>query len=297
MAFSYQEEVSNGVQTVYAIDFDFRNTETIYVYTGEHSGYATQLSWRFTNFNTQIELTNLSEVPSGTKFYIRRIVDRANLSYVFENKSMRGKFVDEQNYATLYLLQELMDGFSDLSVAQPVPLGLNMLGNIIHNLGEGVAETDAATIGQVIAAAEGGRGRRIVTQTISEIPNRSALPEGTSWHVVESNRDFTLQEGVWVEDNTLVSGLGANFVTETAENVPQGAVNGSKWFVTSTEQEFIYLVLGVSHAVWTERSQTIVANFDTSSLKTYTDDAEASANGLGKGTVYKTPTGELRYKL
>ena len=207
MAFlSMQEEVSNGVQTVYPVDFDFRNETSVYVYKGLHTAYEDQLSYRWTN--GQIELTNLSELPEGTKFYIRRIVPRNQLSFLFENRSMRGKYVDEQNYNQLYLAQELMDGFHNLTGSVPVPLGIDMLGNRIENLGDAEEDSDAVNLAQVKEIAETASGGKVLRTWDQGFPEANSYKAGTELKFTDVYKAYTnvpADDGtlMWLEDGNV----------------------------------------------------------------------------------------------
>lgn len=296
MAFSYQEEVSNGVQTVYAIDFDFRNTSSIHVYKGSHDEYTEQLSWRFSNFNTQIELTNLSEVPDGTKFYIRRVVNRADLTYLFENKSMRGKLVDEANYQLLYVAQELIDGFGDIGGVISLVADMDAAGFRIQNV-HAIAETDALSFAQAANLAQVVKGGRLLTASINEVPNKAGLPDGVEWHEQSTQREFVLQQGEWVEQAQTQVGLGANFVTETADVPPLGGTKGSKWEVINTGQKFTYLPDADGGLVWVETSSTVAVDIDVTRLPQAESELDATMRGIPVNTIYKTGSGEIRYKI
>lgn len=145
MAYTLQEELSDGIQTVYLVDLEFSNKDTIFVYTGEHNDYEAQLSYRWLSNGTQIELLNITEVPAGTTFYIRRVVPRDKLVHTFENKSIRGKLVDEENLHALYLIQEILDGFRAFSDVFDIYTDIDMHGNRIRNLATPVEPSDAAT--------------------------------------------------------------------------------------------------------------------------------------------------------
>lgn len=156
MAFSYQEEVSDGVRTLYPVSLQYVNPSDIYVYVGDHSGYMNQLDWRWAN--GQVELTNLAQVPKGTKFYIRRIMTRSSLVHEFANKGIRGKSVDEENWHALLLLQELMDGFTTQDGNVLVQGDLDMLGNRVINLGKPKSPTDALRLADFMIGAGASPG-------------------------------------------------------------------------------------------------------------------------------------------
>lgn len=214
MAFTFQEEVSNGVQTVYPVDFDFQSTDTVYVYTGEHSDYGTQINYRWITGNQEIELLNISEVPSGTKFYIRRIVPRDDLVHKFVDRSIRGRLVDEENYHLLYLVQEFMDGFMSLGDLQGVFNDLDMQGNLIKNLGDAVDDTDAVnlrTVNTLIAVVKGAN-------FVQEEAPVAGLAQGVRWYKPSANEEYiyyidTKGDGLWTE----TTDVGDNSSAETVE--------------------------------------------------------------------------------
>lgn len=152
MALTFQTEVSDGVRTTYSVGFDFLSKDTIYVYTGAHAGYAEQITYRWVS-DTTIELINVvGEVPAGTTFYIRRIVEREKLVHTFADKSIRGALVDAENKHLLFLLQEFVDGFtSRLDDLRDIFDTLDMNGNRITNLGAPLEPNDAATVQSVFA--------------------------------------------------------------------------------------------------------------------------------------------------
>ncbi|QMP18298.1 hypothetical protein phiV141_39 [Vibrio phage phiV141] len=133
MAYSYQEEVSNGVRTLYPVEFDFINQDDVYVYTGEHADYEDQVSYRWYD-DTTIELLNVAvDAPAGTKFHIRRVTNREELTHKFATASIRGEALDEVNLQCLHLVQESSDGFQVLTGSNLSQADLDMLGNQILN--------------------------------------------------------------------------------------------------------------------------------------------------------------------
>lgn len=206
MAFTFQEEVSNGIQTVYPVDFEFRNKAHVYVYTGEHTDYATQMSYQWINGDTEIELLNITEVPAGTTFFIRRIVPRDDLVHKFVNKAIRGKFVDEENYHLLYLTQEFIDGFVSLDEIQSVFGNLNMRNNRIINLSRGEQPTDAVNVEQAQELASVEQGRKIVqSSSTDQWPVASAYVVGTTLTFEDTYSEYTVRlasdglNKIWVE--------------------------------------------------------------------------------------------------
>lgn len=217
MAFTFQEEVSNGVQTVYPVDFDFRSTDTVYVYTGEHKDYATQINYRWISGNTEIELLNLTEVPDGTKFYIRRVVKRDGLVHEFANKSIRGRLVDEENQHALYLMQEFIDGFISLEEARAVLSNLDMQDHQIKKLGDAVDEQDATNLRTVRTLIGVTKGANFVQEEVPTV----GLAQGVRWYKPSANEEYiyyidTKGDGLWTETTDVGDNSSATTV-ETAD--------------------------------------------------------------------------------
>lgn len=150
MAFTYLKLVSDGVRTLYPINFEYVSKSDVFVYKGTHADYANQLKWRWADDNT-VELLDMNEVPSGTSFFIRRVMTRNNLVHEFENKGIRAGLVDQENYHSLYLLQELADGFISPDTVLTLIGPINMNGFGIHNLADAQYAHDAVNV-QVASA-------------------------------------------------------------------------------------------------------------------------------------------------
>ncbi|CAM0010375.1 tail fiber protein [Vibrio phage K436] len=144
MAYSFQEEESNGIKTVYSLDFTYISRSDVRVYKGSHP-LPVPMAFQWVDDST-IELTNIQvDAPDKTKFWIRRIMPREALLHIFANKSIRPVTLDQQNYQALYLLQELADGFSSLDGVMQVNNNLDMNNNFITDLANPVAPQDAST--------------------------------------------------------------------------------------------------------------------------------------------------------
>lgn len=141
MSLTFQQEVSNGVQTLYPLEFEYLNQDDVYVYTGDAGDYQIQVPYQWAD-STTIELTDLVAVPAGTAFKIRRVMTRTALIREFENKSIRGAAVDSENYHSLYLLQEVQDGFLSTDGVLPAVGNLDMQEFRIVNQGDPVDQTD-----------------------------------------------------------------------------------------------------------------------------------------------------------
>lgn len=149
MALTYHIEESDGVKTLFPVHFAYLSQSDVYVYAGDHGDYAKQVSYRWANSST-IELMDLTQVPAGTKFTIRRVMDRTALIHTFANKGIRGAAVDKENYHALYLVQEISDGFRDDSLDLPQ----------IIKLRKEIQDGDAASLTELIegdAQLLGGR--------------------------------------------------------------------------------------------------------------------------------------------
>ena len=136
MPLTYQVEVSDGVRVSYPLQMDYLNKSDIYVYKGGHADYTQQLSYEWVNEWT-IKLTKVaSELPDGSRFYIRRVMPRTDLIHKFEDKSINAGGIDRQNYHALYLLQEYMDGFTQLNGVWAAQGNIDMAGFKVINSGE-----------------------------------------------------------------------------------------------------------------------------------------------------------------
>lgn len=148
MANTIREKVSNGVTTLYDVDFDlgYILEDYVYVYQGEHPNYETQLSYVWRN-STQIELAE--PLPSGEVFYIRRVVPRDKIVNMYEDGAiLREKNLDDSFLQAVMILQEIEDGFIDPSGTFKVDSDLDMLGHKIVNIGEASEGGDAINLQQ-----------------------------------------------------------------------------------------------------------------------------------------------------
>jgi len=139
MAKTVRELTSNGVQSVYPIDFALGyldDRELVYVYTG--SDYTTQIPYTWVDDNN----IELNPVPAdGVEFTIRRVVPRDALvnNYV-DDANLREEEVNQSFLQVVMLFEEVEDGY--MSVVPPwiVNGDINMAGNSILNLAEIQAE-------------------------------------------------------------------------------------------------------------------------------------------------------------
>lgn len=260
MAFTFQEEVSNGVQTVYPVDFDFQSTDTVYVYTGEHTGYATQISYRWIAGNTEIELLNLSEVPNGTRFYIRRVVPRDDLIHKFENKSIRGTLIDAENRHALYLMQEVLDGFLTLADIAAILSTLDMNDNRIERLADPEEATDAVT-------------RRYLEARVASLISDGSDVDFRLWG--DRFRGTFSQGFVYITRNDVARGDDGRYYRYVGtENLPYNVSEGTNPAGTSFEE------VGVSDA-----RGTIVDSGETVEARLLALPGEINADGEAAAAV------------
>ena len=215
MALTFQTEVSDGVRTTYPVSFDFLSQAYVYVYVGDHAGYQVQVSYIWSS-STTIELTNVTELPAGTEFFIRRVVPRDNLVYTFADKSIRGALVDAENTHILHLVQEFIDGFVSLSELQSFFTDLDMQGKLIKNLGDAEEPTDAVN-------------KRVLEQIIREtlavpLPNEHSFIKGNIYEVPEFSGNSFVVPALLDTVNVFVDGrlldpsdfeVGEDFMTIT----------------------------------------------------------------------------------
>lgn len=100
-----------GSRSTYPVNFGlgFISREHVYVYTGDLTGYNTQLSYTWSNSNT-IELS--APLPSGQVMYIRRVVPRDKLINDYEDGAiLRESNLDASFAQALMILEEIQDGF------------------------------------------------------------------------------------------------------------------------------------------------------------------------------------------
>lgn len=155
MPYSYQREVSDGVRTLYPVNFDFVNKEDVYVYVGADDTYAQQVQYQWAD-DTTVELLNPAvELPNGTAFTVRRVTDREVLLHLFANKSIYGKAIDEVHLQILHVSQEISDGFWTIDAEWLAIQNLNMAGYTITNMGNAKAAQDAVTLVQAMSLLAG----------------------------------------------------------------------------------------------------------------------------------------------
>ena len=93
--------------------------------------------------------------------------------------------------------------------------------------------------------------------------------------------------------------------TIVSEEAPQSPVTGQRWTRCTDMKSFIWYVDGDSQQ-WIEDNPSMGADFPDiradwkeyfRTIPEYLDDGEADTGGLVFGDVYRTPTGEVRFKL
>lgn len=165
MALTIRTYTGDGVRTLYPVDFDLgylNNRDYVFVYQGSPNEFANQLSYVWVN-DSQIELS--TPVPSGQEFHIRRIIPRDDIVNNYSDGAiLREKELDESYSQAIMILQEIQDGFIDVSgkfviVSDLEVLGdasidgdLDMLLHSIKNLADATDSKDAVNLSQMIQA-------------------------------------------------------------------------------------------------------------------------------------------------
>ena len=110
MALTRRDYTSDGVRTVYPIDFDlgYLRKEFVYVYL-EDTPYTEQLEYTWVS-RTEIELD--IPVPNGIVLHIRRVVDRSELFNDYTNGALlSSKNLDDSFSQALMIEEEIQDGY------------------------------------------------------------------------------------------------------------------------------------------------------------------------------------------
>lgn len=144
MAQSIRTYISDGITTVFPVDFDLGYVDRtfVYVYTGDIGNYQNQLDYVWIN-DSQIELN--TPVPNGQEFFIRRIVPRNEpLNDYVDGAILREKNLDDSFVQALMIWEELSDGFYSLDGETSFNFNLNMQGNSIT--GVEVDESDQTSV-------------------------------------------------------------------------------------------------------------------------------------------------------
>ena len=140
--------IGDGATTIYSIDFQlgYINKDYVYVYLDTDT-YATQLDYVWLNA-AQIEIT--TAVANGVSFNIRRIVPRDQLVNDYTDGAiLRELNLDNSYKQALMWLEEVADGFANVSGELYSQANLNMLGNRIVELGNATSARDAVPLAQV----------------------------------------------------------------------------------------------------------------------------------------------------
>lgn len=218
MALTFQTEVSDGVRTTYPVSFDFLSQAYVYVYVGDHSGYQVQVSYVWAS-STTIEVTNLTELPAGTEFFIRRVVPRDDLVYTFADKSIRGALVDAENTHILHLVQEFIDGFVSLGELQSFFTNIDMNNSRITNLADAVAPQDAVNLRTVETLIAVVQGANYVQEDIPVV----GMLQGSRWYKPSIPTTYVYyinpdnEHGQWVEENSVGDDTSAANITMESE--------------------------------------------------------------------------------
>jgi len=97
------------------------------------------------------------------------------------------------------ILEEIQDGFTGL-VQFDLSVPLDMNGQQIRQLADGIEDDDAINLGQARRVFQAIKGGAIITYSDQAEPTASEYPEGTKWLVIDTNAEYTQMEGFWVED-------------------------------------------------------------------------------------------------
>lgn len=233
MAYSYQEEVSNGVRTLYPVEFDFINQDDVYVYTGEHPDYTNQVNYRWADGAT-VELLNVSvDVPDGTKFHIRRVTNREELLHKFTTASIHGEAIDEVNLQCMHLVQELSDGFQVLQGNNLSQADLDMLGHKILN---------CVKLTGLDEAVEGDEAVSLATLR-KYLDNLEAGVGHSDYGTIVDGLTLKLRSGTRAENESFVGSQGEpTYLTDEKclalhdSATPGGAIQASRDYVDDVQQ-------------------------------------------------------------
>jgi hypothetical protein len=196
MAQTIRTHLGTGSATVYDVSFDlgYLSRDHIYVYQGEDYTQ-NQIAFTWVS-NTQIQCT----VPVNEGFYIRRVVPRnAPINNYSDGAILRERNLDASFAQSLMILEEIQDGFTGL-VQFDLSVPLDMNGQQIRQLADGIEEDDAINLGQARRVFQAIKGGAIITYADQAEPTASEYPEGTKWLVIDTHAEYTQIEGFWVED-------------------------------------------------------------------------------------------------
>lgn len=148
---------SDGEQSLYDVSFmlGYISRDFVYVYSGtDHATYKDQVRYHWIS-DTQVQLDESSDYPAGVQINVRRVVPRDRLIVDFEDNGRLGeKSVDASNLQPLMILEEIDDGFVNISKEDVILQDMDMGGKKITNLGDGTSMTDAVTLGQLLTRTD-----------------------------------------------------------------------------------------------------------------------------------------------
>ena len=135
MNYSYSRYIGDGTTTDYAINFvlGFLKREDVHVYV---DGVETPFTW------VNDGLITVSPAPAADALVlIRRIVDKTTLQHDYEDGAVViEKNLDESNMQSIMAVHEMIDGFIDVQINNPLDMNFNK----ILNVGDPIDERDAA---------------------------------------------------------------------------------------------------------------------------------------------------------
>lgn len=134
MALTVRTYTSDGIRTIYPIDFDlgYIRQEFVYVYAGSDTEFETQLDYSWIN-TSQIEL--YSPLNAGESFKIRRVIPRDEPINDYEDGAvLRESNLDDSFVQALMILQEIEDGYLTTTGEVSFNSDINLLGNSLFNL-------------------------------------------------------------------------------------------------------------------------------------------------------------------
>jgi len=135
---------SDGVRTLYPVDFDlgYIKREHVYIYTGEYTDFENTLDYEWID-DSQIELS--TPLAIGQDLIVRRIVPRNKLVNDYTDGAiLKEKNLDDSYAQSLMVWEEVSDGFYTTSDSSDFNFDLNMRGNSIT--GVSVLEEDDTSV-------------------------------------------------------------------------------------------------------------------------------------------------------
>tara|TARA_R110002096_G_scaffold142061_11_gene297160 strand:+ start:1545 stop:4175 length:2631 start_codon:yes stop_codon:yes gene_type:complete len=145
MANTTRTYTSDGIQTIYPVDFTlgFINRDYVYAYLTSDD-YTTQINYTWVD-DSQIQLT--APLTAGATFVIRRVIPRDAIVNDYEDGAiLREKNLDDSFKQAVMALQEIQDGYIQPLGDFVVNANIDMLTNRITNLGAPIDDNDAVTL-------------------------------------------------------------------------------------------------------------------------------------------------------